>query len=406
MFKAKYLRHPIRTSKAANALVKARLSMRSSAANGRRYYKDDPRYNLQSVTDGFASCLDMGDDDSELLERICAAYAKTVQHPKPASEVYKATDWWEEIRERSLRPVIQALLSRDIRALRRSYQNFFRDPCSTGLVNVPNGMSKAYFDGPIKDVHRHFYLSDSLHRLDYWLLKTQGRCSIRELSGPKVGNPFGLYLNGTLIRAGATYQHYCACRISSFLDSARPIVAEIGGGFGGMAYYLLRDRPNLTYFDFDVPESIALTSYYLSKAFPQLRIRFFGEPDSISDQAADVVLMPLSELSSVRAESFDIVFSFHAMSDLSRNASQHYLHIVNRVTRGLFLYGGNRSAIDAINKTISRDYPLAEPPEITPSGWNDHMDPSNNANEVECLCRFNSVRRVDIETHLLINSPQ
>ncbi len=267
--------------------------------------------NIQSVTDGFAPRLEMQDDDSELLERICAAYIRAVQHPKPASEVYKATDWWEEIRQRSLKPVIQALISRDIRALRRIYQNFFRDPCSTGLINVPNGMSKAYFGGTIKDVHRHFYLTDSLRRLDYWSSKTEGRCNIRELSGPKVGNPFGIYLNDTLIRTGATYQHYCAHRVSSMLSSDRPIVAEIGGGFGGMAYYLLRDRANVTYLDFDLPESIALTSYYILKAFPELQIRLFGEVDStylMSDRAA-VFLMPLSELSFLPAASADIVFS-------------------------------------------------------------------------------------------------
>jgi hypothetical protein len=395
MLKFKYFRHPIRTSKAANALVKARLSMRSSAAHGRRYYRDDPRYNLQSVTDGFAFRLDTQDDDSELLERICAAYIKTVQHPQPASDVYKATDWWEEIRQRSLKPVIQALISRDIEALRRIYRNFFRDPCSTGLVNVPNGMSKAYFGGTIKDVHRHFYLSDSLRRLDYWSLKTQGRCAICELSGPKIGNPFGIYLNDTLIRAGATYQHYCAHRISSILSSAKPVVAEIGGGFGGMAYYLLRDRAGLTYFDFDVPESIALTSYYLSKAFPQLQIRLFGESDATTDRAADVLLMPLSELSSVFSDSFDIVFSSHAMSDLSSNALQHYLHIVGRVTRDLFLYVGNSSTVDVINKTINRHYPLAAPVEINSSAWNDYANSSNSANELECLYRFKDVRRGD-----------
>jgi len=403
MLKIKYLRHPIRTSKAANALVRARLDMRNFAAKGRRKYWDDPRYKLQNVTDGFESRLDTQEDDSEILERICDAYIRAVQRPKVGYEAYKATDWWEEIRQRSLKPVIQALMSRDVKALRRMYQNFFRDPCSTGLVNVPYGMSKAYLGKTIKDVHRHFYLSDFLRRLDYWSLKTQGRCNIFDLSGPRVGNPFGIYLDETLLRAESPYQHYCAYKISSVLNSNKSVVAEIGGGFGGMAYYLLRDRADVTYFDFDVPESIALTSYYLLKAFPQLQIRLFGESES-KYCPADALLMPLSELSSMPASSVDIVFSSHVVSDLSKEALQHYLQIISKVTRDLFLYVGNSSAVDVVKKIISRDYLLATPVEISRSGWNDHIDTSDRARELECLYRFHGAQQMGSELGILADS--
>jgi putative sugar O-methyltransferase len=389
MIKVKYLRHPVRTLNAASTLVKARLAILSSAADGRSRYKKDPRYDLQNVTSGFASRLDFSADDSELILRICDAYIKSVQHSQVASEVYKATAWWSEIRSRSLQPVIQALMSRDIGALRRMYQNFFRDSCSTGLVSVPYGMSKAYFGKKIKDINRHFYLSDSLRRLDYWSSMTQGRFNICALSDSKIGNPFGICLNDTFIRSGAPYQHYCSHRVSSVIGSNKHVVAEIGGGFGGMAYYLLRDR-NVTYIDFDVPESIALISYYLLKAFPHLQVRLFGEASCAHPMTdrADVYLMPLSELPSMPTESVDIVFSSHAMSDLSRKALQSYLHTIERITRDSFLYIGNISTADVINETILRDYPLAKPVQTSHSRWNDHTGLSEFANEVECLYRF------------------
>jgi hypothetical protein len=386
--KARYLRNPIRTVKTANALVKARLNMRSLASNGRREYREDPRYDLQNVTNGFASRLNTRDDDSELLERICAAYIKAVEHPAGASKMYRATDWWQDIRQRSLRPTIQALTSRDIPTLQKMYQNFFRDSCSTGLVNVPYGMSKAYFGGAIKDVHRHFYLSDFLHRLDYWSTKTQSHCNVSELSGPEIGNPFGICLDGSLIRAGSPYQHYCAYKIGSVINSNKPVVAEIGGGFGGTAYYLLRDRPGVTYLGFDLPESIALTSYYLLKAFPQLQIRLFGEPNSTCLLSGiDVILMPLSELASMPAGSVDIIFSSHAISDLQNRELQHYLHIISKVTRDLFLYVGSHSGAEGINRAISRDHLLAASVEIEPSDWN-RTKLSSSANEFECLYCF------------------
>jgi putative sugar O-methyltransferase len=390
MIKIKHFRHPVRTLDTAGSLVKTRLAIRSSAADGRSRYKDDPRYDLQNVTTGFASRLDACADDSELILRICNAYIKSVRQPQFSSEVYKATDWWSEIRSRSLQPVIQALMSRDIRTLQRMYQNFFRDPCSTGLLSVPYGMSKAYFGKKIKDVNRHFYLGDSLRRLDYWSSMTQNSFDICVLRDSKIGNPFGICLDDTFIRSGAPYQHYCSYKISSILASNNHVVAEIGGGFGGMAYYLLRDR-DVTYIDFDVPESIALTSYYLLKAFPHQQVRLFGEAgfaDLMADRA-DVYLMPLSELSSMPSESVDIVFSSHAMSDLSRKALRSYLHTVERITRDSFLYIGNRLAADAIDEAIRRDYSLSEPVQISHSRWND-TGLSGAADELECLYRLKS----------------
>ena len=42
------------------------------ANHGELRFKGDHRYDLQNVTDGFASRIDTTDDDTELLERICA----------------------------------------------------------------------------------------------------------------------------------------------------------------------------------------------------------------------------------------------------------------------------------------------------------------------------------------------
>ena len=390
MMKVKYIRHPIHTLKAAKSLAKAHLTVAKLASTGRLKYKDDPRYDLKNVTDGFASSLDTRGDDSELLERICRAYIKTIQSQPPASEAYAATNWWEEIRQRSLQPVIRALLSSDVKTLQGMYRNFFRDPCSTGLLNVPFGMSKAYFGRTIKDVHRRFYLSESLHKLDYWSLKTQGRFSISDLSSPKVGNPFGIYLDSVLIRAGAPYHHYCAHMIDSVLPSSDPVVAEIGGGFGGTAYYLLRNCAKMTYLNFDVPESLALSSYYLLKTFPKLQFHLFGEPDApnaVSDRAK-AFLMPLWKLSTFPPASFDIVFSSHSISDLSHKVLRHYLRIISRVTRDHFLYIGNSPAADVIGKTIRQDHPSAVLVQRSSSGWSGHNHPSGRADEQECLYRF------------------
>jgi hypothetical protein len=277
---------------------------------------------------------------------------------------------------------MQALSRQDIEALGTMYRNLFRDPCATGLVGRPWGL-----EGPPKGLQRIVYLGDVLFRLDYWKSQTDGRFGMRDLAGPGVGNPFGLILDGILVESGAEYRHYCANRVNHLLEPGRATVVEIGGGFGGMAYYLLRDRPNVRYLDFDLPESIALTSWYIGKAFPHLRLQLFGEEvvtPEVTGQA-DVALMPLFELARMPPQSADVTFSSHALSDIAPADAASYFRDIARVTRRSFLYIGTDRTARLLADSARQSHTPLQPGEIIPSGWHDHLTPS--AGFVECLFR-------------------
>jgi hypothetical protein len=246
-------------------------------------------------------------------------------------------------------------------------------------------LTKAYFDTQIKDIHRRYFLGDALYGIDYWKAQTGDRFPLQALAGPETGNPFGIMIGETLVRTGAAYQHYSAHKIASCLVSAKATVAEFGGGFGGMAYYLLRDHPGVTYVDFDVPESLALTAYYLLSSFPHLKFVLYGEsaitPETLA--SADVVLMPIFEIESLPGESVEIIFSSHAMSDISRDAMSAYLKMISRISTGGFLYMGNAQGAESIRNMIAEAQLPFRQVETKPSGWNTHRFP--NADEVECL---------------------
>jgi len=338
-----------------------------------------------NVSKGFASRPDDSSVDAEVLDRICAAYVRTSQRERLATEVYQASTWWQQVRLASLGPVMEALESRDVASLRRMYSNFFRDASSTGLIGVPYSLTKAYFNRQIKDFHRRFFLGDALYGIDYWKRLTNDRFPLHVLAGPEIGNPFGIMIEGTLVRSGAAYQHYSAHRIADLLHAAKATVVEVGGGFGGMAYYLLRDRTGVKYVDFDVPESLALTSYYLMKSFPHLKFLLYGESGLTAENfaPADVVLMPLFEMESLAPESVDVVFSSHAMSDISEEAMSTYLRTIARITTGRFLYFGNAQGAESILKITAETEHRLCLDETRPSNWNTHRFPM--ADEVECL---------------------
>jgi hypothetical protein len=375
MVKLKHLRHPLQTASTAKNMLAARLNMWTFATHGSRRFRQDPRFDLQNVTEGFVSRIDESTDDAELLERICEAYIKATNHQQQfVSNTYAATEWWQLVRQRNLGPVMHALQTRDVDALRKMYRNFFRDSCSAGLLGVPFGMAKAYFGGSISDFHRRFYLSHALYRLDYWRSQTDNRFDLKDLAGPGIGNPFGVRVEGTFCRVGAEYAHCCAYKLGTMIGSGRATVAEVGGGFGGMAYYLLRDHANVSYIDFDVPESIALSSYYLVKAFPHLRFLLYGEQPLTKETITqvDVALMPAFELGNMPTGSIDVTFSSHAMSDVSPEALTKYLNNIADMTRSAFLYIGNSRASKLISDLIDRNHSSFKLTTTRTSGWHSH----------------------------------
>jgi hypothetical protein len=398
--KLKHLRHPLRTLRVAMRLVAARWEMHRIARKGDRSFAGDPRYHLQNVSDGFAERVQPPSDDTALLERICAAYIAATAKEDSISGTYQATAWWDEVRKRSLGPVMQALQTRDIATLCTMYGNFFREPCAAGLVSVPYGMTPIYFGNAMNDIHRRVYLSDALHRLDCWKAGTGNCFTVRDLAVPPIGNPYGVMIDGTLVGARAEFQHYCAYRLASLLKKMEAdSVAEIGGGFGGMAYYLLRDRPGVRYLNFDLPESIALASYYLMKLFPDLNFLLYGEAP-ITDETiarADVVLMPLTEMQRMTAGVADITFSSHAMSDVAPAAAVSYLKTITRMTRHYFLFLGTDTPDKSLPGIISTAAASFRLEERRDSLWHNHK--LRNANEVECLYSIDHARKTEPAIH-------
>lgn len=314
-------------------------------------FKYDQRYHLNSLSDGFACRIGSDDDDSALLDRICAAYIKAEEHQRSASTTFGATKWWQQISQRHLTPVVQALRTRNISRLRQMYRNFFRDRCSTGLVGLPVDMEQCYFRGEVKPLYGYYFLADALHRLDLWKARTHGKFPLRVLASPVIGNPYGVSIDGVFIRIGAESQHFYAQEIDRLVRSRKVgTVLEVGGGFGGMAYYLIRDNPRLTYVNFDVPETIALASYYLLRAFPTLTATLYGEAELTSDvlNNSRIILMPSWQLAALPDASGDVSFSSHVLADLSPESAYEYTDQLARTTRSHILlvdHAGTRAPL-------------------------------------------------------------
>jgi hypothetical protein len=77
-------------------------------------------------------------------------------------------DEWLPIYKYNLKKVMQALEEFNTSDLDKIYRNFWREPCSTGLVGLPVDMKRSFFGGKISFINKTLYLNDSIHRLNLW----------------------------------------------------------------------------------------------------------------------------------------------------------------------------------------------------------------------------------------------
>lgn len=323
----------------------------------RKRFQGDPRYRPEGVVNGFEFRPEPEEDDGALLDRICTAYIKATEHQRAASPAFKSTRWWRQISEKNLGPVVRALATRDIDTLRSMYRNFFRDRCSAGLVGLPVDMQECYFGNHIDRFYREFFLGDALHRVDLWKSSTGEQFALNALAAPDIGNPYGILIDGVLIRIAAEYQHFYAHEIARLLGSGKAgTVMEIGGGFGGTAYYLMRDCPGVKYVDFDVPETIALASYYLLKCFPKLRVTLYGEAPLTHPtlNESDIVLLPSCELPRMLDHSADVSFISNVLRDMSIPAACEYINHIIRVTRSHILNIDCSGTVRLLSEQLNR----------------------------------------------------
>jgi hypothetical protein len=316
---------------------------------GVQRFKNDPNYRLDLIPSNFAPHKLPQQDDSALLRRIVSAYRKAKDGQRSAGETFNVSNEWIYIYERKLGSAMKALDRGDIEELDRMYSNFFRDSCSTGLAGLTGAWQKRYFGRSISDRNRKIVMIDGLHRYQLWKARTGDEYSAQDMACPHVGNPYGSTMDGVFLRPGADYQHFYAHEIRKLLPfGGNRIVAELGGGFGGMAYYLVRGDPSVTYVDFDLPEAVALASYYLMKSIPDLHMTLYGEADLSPETLSrpGVVMMPSFEMLKMKSKSVSVSFNSYSLAEMSPPAIRQYIAEITRMTSGHFLHvNHNKRAI-------------------------------------------------------------
>jgi putative sugar O-methyltransferase len=303
-------------------------------------------YKLSNVKRSFNQRLDNNEYDEILLKRICDAYNKSKLVQSKSENIFSPSNEWLPIYENSLKDVISALKTYNYQKLHSIFANFYREDCSDGLVGSYD-MRNRYFGNNISFLNKLQWANSAIHSFKVWSSRQITNEPISNLQSPNIGNPYGFYFNDQFVSCGL-YQHFYASQIKRLLEKkANKSILELGGGFGGMAYFIIRDIPNCSYLDLDLPENIALTSFYLIKAFPQKNITLFGESDNLNEfkQGNKIFLMPSFVVKELNSDSIDLVFNSYSLAEMSKETIEFYMSEFERlISKSGYFYHLNHNS--------------------------------------------------------------
>jgi putative sugar O-methyltransferase len=228
-----------------------------------------------------------------------------------------------------------ALERQDVEAMEALLGHCFRNELTSGILGGKPAYEAfaAAGAGAAEGLRQHFNVwRHSVSRVD-----------VSRLGFPAVGNPYGVWLDGYLVHANTMLNDHRASLVRDLVGHLdHPIVAEIGGGYGGFGrQWLMLDAPG-TYVNFDLPENLIVASHFLASAHPDKRVLLFDDPSMTLDldtlRSADVVLMPHFMLPRLADRAVDVFMNFISLSEMGASTIHEYLAQIDRVTRGFFYH--------------------------------------------------------------------
>lgn len=269
--------------------------------------------------------------EERFVNEIFSAYQKTINDSKCGtipSALRVGKNWYNFLQ--ATRPnFYTAIENKDEFNLKELLRNFYRNEMSSGIL----GGNEAY-QAFCNDTH---HAGNFRRTFNVWKNSLLAP-NIEQLACKKVGNPYGVYLNGNIVHANNMLNHYRASMTINLLaDIEDPIVMEVGGGYGGYAESLLSCDFHGTYINFDLPENLIVSSYYLMMSFPDKKILTYQDDIKTLSRAVlekyDIILLPHYLIEKVEELAVDLAINTISFSEMDFSNISNYLSRFSKTSR-------------------------------------------------------------------------
>ena len=227
-------------------------------------------------------------NEADIIETIVNSFLTMKRDQKQVARLFLPTHEWEKLLAEDLRGLGVSSGRIDRTEITCFLRNFFRNEGISGVWGGTNMYDKFLNSSLGGDVTRACRMIDQLAAWRTHVPNAQ----LNELDAPRIGNPWGYDLDGYLVYEPAMEYDFQSRYFSRLLNqSSKPVVLEIGGGFGGLAYNLLKRNSELTYIGVDLPVLglLKMRPEFIKQALRRMQFRKNIENQVFPHPAFDVV---------------------------------------------------------------------------------------------------------------------
>ncbi len=274
-------------------------------------------------------------EEIDLVARIFRSYQKMKTDQEKAPRLYRPSPLWEEQLNTAYSHLLSGLTQNNKDVFHFFLANFGTWKQYHGLESVTLIHENA------SSIIGRLYLKDIIFRrqLETWMWLTDNRKPFSVLTYPTHGNQAGAYIDGLFVGCGSFFNEIYGEILSGIVcDKKRPVVVDLGAGYGKLAYFTLRDVKNFTFIDFDLPEPLCLAAYYLMKTWPDKKALLYGEQDYSpqSHDEYDLIFMPAFEVEKLGERTVDLVINKNSLGEMTSEAVENYVHYIAKATEYFF----------------------------------------------------------------------
>jgi putative sugar O-methyltransferase len=197
---------------------------------------------------------------------------------------------------------------------------------------------------------------------NYFEILKKSEFPIENFNFPLIGNPCGIEFKNSVIPIETLRHTYFAQKISKYISKENANVVDIGPGIGGVIYQLLNLKKNTKVFLVDLPEMIFFSAAFITTAFPDKKVYFYGETEEIRKKA-QIFFVPNNQKNFLENYDIDIYFNSCSFSEMDSEETYHYLEIINKNCKGYlihdnhedhFHYKGSNNSKNVIGSNIGQ----------------------------------------------------
>lgn len=306
--------------------------------------------------------------EREVIQRIIDSYLYAEVDAPSAPQAYQPGHKWKPQILEKRKEFIEAAHQKDIDTLAQLLRNFFRNNGALSILKANMFHEVSTRNAILRNMYKK-ELAYAVHTdLEVWKSTFPGE-SLQSLKLSGVGNPFGCEEDGVIITGSSCSLNYYADKVNKLIQGIeKPVVAEIGGGFGGLLYYLMTSNPDVHCINFDLPEVLMIAQYYLMMSFPEKRFLLYDETrqkDLIRSgdiSIYDFILLPNFCLPKLEDLSVDVFVNTHSLSEMSYPTVEEYIKQISRVTKKYFYHENSevkREIGYGYKETTSSEFPIS-----------------------------------------------